>query len=456
MPQVINTNVASLTAQRNLNTSQTAQSTAIQRLSSGLRINSAKDDAAGLAISDRMNSQIRGMSVAQRNAQDGISLAQTAEGALNSIGNNLSRIRELAVQSANATNSPGDRAALQQEVSQLKAEMSRVAETTSFNGLKILDGSYKDQNYQIGANAGETISVSLGDVRTSSLGAKVISTDAGIAKDHAWTDFNINGVTVKKDGVANGDVTGMIAAINAQSAKTGVTAERAATTNHTVTATNANDLDLTINGVQITATKGADQAADTQAKIDAINAASERSGVRAEAGGAAGEIKLVSDTGADIKLEAAANKGLGATAIDTTIQAGIEFSTKVGGDMTITGGGAANLVADSTKAATLQASNLDISTADGAAQAIKIIDKALAQVNGERAELGAIQNRFDSVVSTLQTNTENLSASKSRIMDTDFASETANLTRAQILQQAGTAMLAQANQLPQNVLSLLR
>ena len=272
MAQVINTNIASLNAQRNLSSSQSALNTSLERLSSGLRINSAKDDAAGLAISERMTAQIRGLNQAARNANDGISLAQTAEGALKEIGNNLQRIRELAVQSANATNSSTDRAALDKEVTALKAEIDRVSTTTAFNGAKLLDGNFSSQNFQVGANASETI------------------TFTTIAKSD----------------------TGTL--------------------------------------------------------------------------GASGSVSNVSD----------------ATALITAV------------------------------------------------------DTALQTVNGTRAELGAIQNRFSSVVSSLQTTSENLSASRSRIQDADFAAETAALTRGQILQQAGVAMLAQANALPNNVLSLLR
>ncbi|MEB2331492.1 MAG: flagellin domain-containing protein [Nitrosomonas sp.] len=275
MPQVINTNIASLNAQRNLNVSQNSLSTALQRLSSGLRINSAKDDAAGLAISERMTSQIRGMNQAARNANDGISLAQTAEGALVEIGNNLQRIRELAVQSANATNSENDREALQKEVTQLIDEIQRVGEQTSFNGTKLLDGSFASQIFQVGANEGETID---------------------------FTDI--------ADVTASG---------------------------------------LSVDSVDITGTDGT-----------------------------------------------------------------------------------------------------------AAASVITTIDDALKIVNSTRADLGAIQNRFSSAIANLQTSAENLSASRSRIQDADFAAETAALTRAQILQQAGVAMLSQANALPNNVLSLLR
>ena len=181
MPQVINTNIASLNAQRNLNTSQGALATSLQRLSSGLRINSAKDDAAGMAISDRMSSQVRGLNQATRNANDGISLAQIAEGALGETNNILQRIRELSIQSANATNSASDRLALQSEVNQLKAELDRIANTTSFNGLKLLDGNFVAQNFQVGAEANQTISVSVSGADSSTLGINKVSTDNTLA-----------------------------------------------------------------------------------------------------------------------------------------------------------------------------------------------------------------------------------------------------------------------------------
>ena len=274
MAQVINTNVMSLNAQRNLSTNSASLATTIQRLSSGLRINSAKDDAAGLAISQRMTTQVRGMDVAARNANDGISLAQTAEGALSSIGENMQRIRELAVQAANGTNSAEDRAALQKEVTQLSDEITRVKNNSSFNGTKLLDGSTASFTIQVGADAGS-------------------------------------------------------------------------------------DNRIDISTVDMTAT---------------------------------------------------------ATAVAA----------------------------------------LDISSASGATAALTAIDTQLQTVNTARADLGAIQNRFSSVISNLQNSSENLSAARSRIQDTDYAKETAELTRTQILQQAGTAMLAQAKSVPQNVLSLLQ
>lgn len=449
MPQVINTNVASLTAQRNLNTSQTAQNTAIQRLSSGLRINSAKDDAAGLAISERMTSQIRGMNVAQRNAQDGISLAQTAEGALNSIGNNLSRIRELAVQSANATNSASDRAALQKEVTQLKQEIERVATNTEFNGTKLLDGSFSKQAFQVGANAGQTIAIdSIVNARTDAMGkysgVAITGQDVTAANNTVITLTNSDGSTKAID-LGKGDAAQLVKAI--EKANVNGLSATAAKTELSVAAGTGKSVTINGKAVNIEAAAANATAAET---IAAINSNKDMAdlGIKAELDGT--DVKLVREGGGDITVAA------GALAAGTKVgKIDIAFSTPDGvTDVQITGGVTLAKTAVSDQGKFI--SDLDISTADGAQEALRSLDAALKSVNSSRADLGAIQNRFESVVSTLQTNTENLSASRSRILDTDFAAETANLTRTQILQQAGTAMLAQANQLPQNVLSLLR
>ena len=377
MPQVINTNISSLNAQRNLNASQNSLAVSLQRLSSGLRINSAKDDAAGLAISERFTAQIRGLNQAARNANDGISLAQTAEGALGEIGNNLQRIRELAVQSRNATNSSSDRAALQVEAAALKAEIDRVATQTAFNGVKLLDGSFANQVFQVGANAGETITVSsIANSQSTALGTYSRATVTGIAA-------------------------------------TAVTAITAG--------------DLTINGTSVGAVAASASATERAGAIrDAINSVAGTTGVYA-----------VNDTATTVTLSSTAAITVGLAGTATTATTG--------------------LTAGATAATTVTGfSTLDISTVAGADTAMNAMDAALTAVNTARANLGAVQNRFTSVVTNLQTAAENLSASRSRILDADFAAETANLTRAQILQQAGTAMLAQANAQPNNVLALLR
>ena len=380
---VINTNTIALNAQRNLATNSASLSTTIQRLSSGLRINSAKDDAAGLAISERFTTQIRGMNQAARNANDGISLAQTAEGALGEIGNNLQRIRELAVQSSNATNSASDRAALQKEVEQLTAEIGRVAQQTSFNGTNLLDGSFAGVAFQVGADAGQLITVdSITNANTNALGGTMFASGTVTidAPADGNTDVSLSGISI--NGVSLDDIT------------------------------------VPASGDDGAAT----QAAAVGALVSAINARSAELGVVAEAG-ADGVVEVSSFQAGD-------------TAIDFEIT------------------GATDAFAAPTSETFL--ADVDISSFAGAQQAIAIMDSALGTVNDARADLGAVQNRFSSVVANLQTSSENLSASRSRIMDTDFAKETAELSRTQILQQAGTAMLAQANQIPQNVLSLLR
>ncbi|WP_133477299.1 flagellin [Cognatilysobacter segetis] len=400
---VINTNVMSLNAQRNLSTNSASLATSIQRLSSGLRINSAKDDAAGLAISERFTTQIRGMNQASRNANDGISLAQTAEGALGEIGNNLQRIRELAVQSRNATNSQDDRDALQKEVSQLKSEIDRVANTTTFNGTKLLDGSFTAQAFQVGANQGETITV-----------ASI--TDANIDQLGSWTSKATTTTTTTYAGSASGTGADF-------SAFAGIAAG-----------------DLTINGVDIGAIAAG---TDNSGVIAAINAKTSSTGVTASDNG--GQIKL------DLSSTTAQNLVIGGASGNqaaTEAALGLTFGSTAGTGTTAT----------TTTAGSAQTgfSTLDISTVDGADNAILAMDAALKSVNGARADLGAVQNRFQSVISNLNTTSENLTASRSRIRDADYAKETAELSRTQILQQAGTAMLAQANQATQGVLSLLR
>ena len=377
--QVINTNVMSLNSQRNLSSSGAELATSLQRLSSGLRINSAKDDAAGLAISQRFTTQIRGMDQAARNANDGISLAQTAEGAMGEIGNNLQRIRELAVQSRNATNSATDRAALNAEAQQLKAEIDRVSTQTNFNGVKLLDGSFANQVFQVGANQGETITVgSIVDASSANLGTF----------DRA-------------------SVTGAAA-----TAFTAVTAG-----------------DLTVNGVSVGAIAADTSATERAAGVrEAINSVSDQTGVYA-----------VNDTTTTVTL-------VSTTQNVTVAHAGASSTAATTGLTAAT----TNLTSSTGFAA------LDISTTAGADAAMQSMDAALSSINTARANMGAVQNRFSSVVANLSATSENLSAARSRIQDADFAKESAQLTRNQILQQAGTAMLAQANQAPQGVMSLLR
>ena len=607
MASMINTNISSLNAQRNLSASQSGLATSLQRLSTGLRINSAKDDAAGMSISSRMTSQINGMNVAARNANDGISLAQTAEGGLNSATDLLQRMRDLAVQSANGSNSDTDRASIQSEVGQLKDEIDRVAKSTSFNGLNLLDGSFTAQSFQVGANAtsndriqidkianltttalgtGLSGSTSLtGGLTTAALaagdltlnGAQVGASTAGgqagqtsssayavaqainaaagqsgvtatanatvasnivttatvptAAADVAAGTFSINGVAIgaiAKGVVADltktppvaGGTSAPIAqgantaeAINKLTAQTGVratvddagavslqsvngkdivvkmvdpaadtAAEDAVLAATGITATVAGDTTTTtgptagaiaagafkINGVSIGAIAdgGSKQGQGANAAA-AINLLSGKTGVTATANSITGAVSLTAADGRDINLED--GTGTGNTAVAATGIAAAKFSGTVtlsssnadgiviGGKNDKNAGLAAfqGLKSADTKS-TNSVSSVDVSTASGAQAALSTIDAALSSVNSSKAALGAYQNRFSAVVSNLQATSENLSASRSRIQDADFASETASLTRGQILQQAGTAMLAQANSLPNGVLSLLR
>ncbi len=604
MSSVINTNISSLNAQRNLSTNQASLATSMQRLSSGLRINSAKDDAAGMAIATRMSSQINGLNQAARNANDGISLAQTAEGALGTATDLLQRMRDLAVQSANSTNTDVDRASLQSEVAQLKSELDRIANTTSFNGIKLLDGSFSAQTFQVGANstAADRVQIAaIGNLKTSSLGlggtggASLVSglttaalavgdlvlsgipvgasdsssvlanAQAGQTSTSAWAiarainevstqsgvtaqanttyaastsvtgaaaptaalavpagSFTVNGISVGAipAGIASTDAAGVTnlvsqganvaAAINKISDQTNVIAVADAAGIVTLKSTNSTSItiatqgtyttanllahtglapattaatapttlgaitanDLTINGVGIGGVGGVDittggtfaaQGANVAA---AINLSTAQHGVTAIANATTGALTLTAADGRNIVVAFA---GASATAATTGLTA-----TTTRGTVTLTSSNPAGIVVGGSNSAdaglgvykgqavTTDMSNgsslgsLDVSTTDGALRALTSIDNALKTVNSARADMGAYQNRFSAVVNNLQSTSENLTASRSRILDADFASETANLSRAQILQQAGTAMVAQANQLPQGVLQLLQ
>ena len=495
MASTINTNVSSLTAQRNLGTSQSALSTAIQRLSSGLRINSAKDDAAGLAISERFTSQIRGLNQATRNANDGISLAQTAEGALKASGDILQRVRELAVQSANASNSAGDRQALQAEVGQLVSELDRISQTTEFNGSKLLDGTFGTQQFQVGANANQTIVAATGNLRTSVYGNNQNAAAAGAGPG---AQAAVSGTTAVINGVTSGAVsisgylgTGTLTVttsdsakatadqVNAVKASTGVTATArnevrlggmASTGSYTLTLKGDNATAVSVS-FTLTATTGTDR---LSAAVSAINDQAAKTGVNASLSSDGTQVVLTNASGNNIEVADTATANVATTtvtsynaagastgtartlAIDTTAEtvsaAGYitldsekSFAVTSVSNQLTSGGSALNTVA-----------NLDVTTFTNATNALKTVDSALAFINGERAKLGALQSRFETSINNLQVTSENLSASRSRILDADFAQETANLSRAQILQQAGTAMVAQANQLPQGVLALLR
>ncbi len=462
MPQIINTNIASLTAQRNLNGSQNSLATSLQRLSTGLRINSAKDDAAGLAISERFTTQIRGLNQAIRNANDGVSFAQTAEGALSTAGDALQRIRELAVQSINDTNSSADRQALNNEVGQLIAEVNRIANSTQFNGQNILDGSLSTLTFQVGANQGQTISVTGVDSRSSQLGARISTSGsisatnlaAAIAVGGGAGDLVVNGNAVDLTGdVSIDDVIGSINQVSADSGVQALKATSVSTLAAGLAATTAGS--VSINGVNVTITSGAGSGATN---ILAINALTNQTGVTASAG--TGEAVVLSNSsGADIVIDNAGTGQLGGNAVGETYSAGIVLAGGVA-DGAFTATGTFLVEAGSTLFGAGQADSTlagaDVLNATNANDALLTLDFALQQVSGLRAELGAVQTRFESTISNLSVTSENLSAARSRIRDADFAAETAELTRSQILQQAGIAILSQANALPQNVLALLQ
>jgi flagellin len=386
MPQTINTNLVSLNAQRNLSMSQASLATSMQRLSSGLRVNSAKDDAAGLAIAERMNTQVRGLNVAARNANDGISLAQTAEGALGKVGDMLQRMRELAVQSANATNSTTDRAALQAEVDQLKSEIQRVATTTKFNNTALLDGTFTAQNFQVGANAGETIALAnIANTQLAGLGT--------LTPPPTYTQTTASAVGAFATGIVAGA--------------------------------------LTIDGVSIVTAATADAPTQATALKAAFDAAKAGSGAAA-----------------------LANVTMAANGAITTTNPTLTIGGTMAGVSGITAGTTAGTATPGTQQTGI--ANLTVATAADAGSAMTAIDSALTAVNTARGTLGAVQSRFENAIASIQVTSENLSAARGRIMDADFAAETANMSRANILQQAGTAMVAQANQLPQLVLTLLK
>ncbi|MBH1977509.1 MAG: flagellin [Comamonadaceae bacterium] len=407
MASTINTNIASMNAQRNLGLSANSLATSMQRLSSGLRVNSAKDDAAGLAISERMNTQVKGLTVAARNANDGISLAQTAEGALGKVGDMLQRMRELAVQASNATNSKADREALQAEVKQLSDEIDRVAKQTSFNGTKILDGSFVGAVFQVGANSGDNVTLAaLADTRATGL--------ANI--DYSQTASAINVTSAVASGIGTGAITG------------------------------ANQLTIQVGSataVDLGEIKAAGSGVERLGQVvQAINNKSADTGVTAF---------LTKKDDGSYDLELMSSKTTGTPPVPETVT----FGGSTGFSAATTGFAAPTLAAASGAQKT-GIDNVKVDTQKDAWVALKKIDSAIDQVNSARADLGALQSRFESAVANIDIQVENLAASRGRIIDADFAKETANLSRTQILQQAGTAMVAQANQLPQQVLQLLQ
>jgi len=506
MALTINTNVPSLNAQRNLGKSQNDLSRSMQRLSSGLRINSAKDDAAGLAISDRMTSQIRGLNQAARNSNDGISLAQTAEGALQETTNILQRMRELSIQSANDTNSASDRASLQAEVNQLQQEMTRIASSTSFNGRNVLDGTLNNAQFQVGANANETISFSIPSAEAAQLGNHILeSTNATTTSIEAaspvaadtTTAGNGNNVTtqtlrifgpestaVSTVAITAEDSAKKIAdAINVKATDTGVYAE-AKTTATLSGIDSAGIVSFQLSGTNTTAIPVSSlvKVGDLTSLSNAINDQAGNTGIIATLSGDKTKITLTQSDGYDIKIgdythSVAADK-MTVEGNEAANPADVELESLTVGDSTVIGGkisfysnGSYTVSSNvdtaggslfSTGANAANGSQLytiddvDISTVQGASDAIRAIDGAVGQIDRIRGDLGALQNRFESTIANLQNVSENLSAARSRILDADIAQETSSMTKNNILQQAGVAILAQANQTPQLALQLLQ
>jgi flagellin len=464
MGLTIFTNVASVNAQRQLNQNSSALRTSFERLSSGLRINSAKDDSAGLAIAERFHSQVRGLNQASRNANDAISLAKTAEGGLTETTSNLQRLRELAVQSANDTNTASDRAAIQTEASALLAEIDRVSSQTQFNGQNLLDGSYAGKTFQIGANEGQTLSFSVEAASAAVMGATSNLTSGAVTTNALNTgDLIVGGVGISASSATDDQVSSTAnsasaiakaASINRASADTGVTATADANSlaGGAVTTGTLAAGDLLINGVDVGGV--AVLAGDSDGALrNAINAISSQTGVTASVSGAA--LTLAAADGRNIEISGAV-PGTGSTLVAgvTTATVSLESDEAI----SITGATPANAGFGTGTTPVNTAVNVgsqSLATQAGASGAISVFDTALRQVAGMRAGLGATLNRLSSTINSLGISAENLDSARSQIMDADFASETASFSRNQILQQASAAMLAQANTSNQVALQLL-
>ncbi|MBA1278318.1 MULTISPECIES: flagellin [Pseudomonadaceae] len=487
MALTVNTNIASLNTQRNLQSSSNALSTSMQRLSTGSRINSAKDDAAGLQISNRLTSQINGLGVAVKNANDGISLAQTAEGAMQQSTNLLQRMRDLSLQSANGSNSTTERQALNQEVGQLKEELDRIANTTTFGGRKLLDGDFSNVKFQVGSQANETIGFSIASTAAAKLGNNEYGTKGSVAGTVVTAATNGTDAVLAAANFKISDskgATGAIAytaestskdiagAINTATAAAGVGVTAEVKNDVKIggfdSTFNGGTVSLTLNGESVTVDNF--NANDLTAMKNQIN--SSNAGVTAEfaanSDGTLDKTSIVLKGSDDISFsiaEADAThtydvgiNGAASSAVNSNANRIAVGEVKLSGVESFSFSGASTeILSAATGSSTVNSvSKVDISTVDGAQSAIDVIDAALKSIDTQRADLGAVQNRFDNTIANLTNISENVSAARGRIQDTDFAAETANLSKNQILQQAGTAILAQAKQLPQAVLSLLQ
>lgn len=456
---VINTNTAAMRATNASTSANKMLSTSMERLSTGKRINSAKDDAAGLAIANRMTSQTKSMAVAVRNANDGISLAQTAEGAMGEVTNMLTRMKELATQSASGTLKDSDRTALQSEMTQLTAEVNNVAKTTSFNGVNLLDGSGDSVKLQTGINADQTISMKLTDTRASTLGLTAqVKGGAVTATAIATGGVVVNGQDIGAVIAGDKDAAKIAAVINVTTPNSNVTA----TAKNSVSAnvgTIAAGNTLTVGSTTVTMTGAEKDANSVAAKINSTLAGVAGNKIAASTD-SDGKLVLTSSDGSNIGLTdtnsilSGAKDGLGnsvttgTTAV--TVRGNVALEGQAGTSVTISGTAVADagLTAASTSA-------ISISSQIGASAAMSVIDGALDKVSAARGTMGAAQNRLESTVNNLTTTATNLSDAKSRIEDADFSTETTALAKAQILNQASTAMLAQANQSQQGVMKLL-
>ncbi|SPA43637.1 flagellar filament structural protein (flagellin) [Cupriavidus taiwanensis] len=432
MAQVINTNSLSLMTQNNMNASQSSLNTAIQRLSSGLRINSAKDDAAGQAIANRFTANIRGLTQAQRNANDGISLAQTTEGALTEVNNNLQRIRELSVQAANGSNSASDLKSIQDEISQRLSEIDRTSQQTDFNGVKVLSANAKPLTIQVGANDGETITIDLKQIDSTTLGLKGFSLSSNALNvSEAITQTNTDGTPEAVDLSAAATSLGVSASSlslhNVKDVNGNATATFVVKSGDDFYAASVNDATggVTLNVADLDFT-------DTSNGVTAATALDNQL-VKVGADSAGVVTAYATIQGRNFALAAGALANSGAAAAT-------DFdNTTANGNIVLSGAGATQEFAGASSV-----------------NPLKKLDAALKIVDDLRSSLGAVQNRFDSTIANLGTTVTNLSSSRSRIQDADYATEVSNMTRAQILQQAGTSVLSQANQTTQSVLSLLR
>ncbi|WP_281647178.1 flagellin [Parendozoicomonas sp. Alg238-R29] len=502
----VNTNVPSLTAQQGLERATGALETSMRRLSTGYRINSAKDDAAGLQITNRMTAQINGLTVAVRNANDGISVSQTAEGAMNESTAILQRMRDLSVQSANDSNDSADRGALQKEVAQLIEELDRIADTTTFGGQKLLDGTFQEKNFQIGANANETIAITITSVTSNKLG----SSDSGY--ELTFANFTMLGADTLEPQALTFDIDGKttgIAIIDGASAKYLASEIAANVDKLSASASNKVDVDFTtaaiaaganlnlvVNGTVFS--QGWDTDADTtyqkltaqltDADISATytsnvitltNTTGDNFEVLVNGDKSTGNALAANDvTVIGFESDGTTNAGAAADAVDATglspvaVRGMVTFIAQDAGAIyqvdtshadatkSLTGVATTNPVAGTVDPTQLvpgeTVATVDITDYHGAQRAIGIIDSAISDIDDQRGNLGAIQNRFQHTIFNLQSIRENMTASRGRVKDTDYAAEMAEMTKQQILKQASIANLAQANELARDVLHLLR